>query len=285
MDIINRIDESFDINKTNDYHLSIRVTPDGFSFSVLDLPAQKYIFLHYEEFKNPGSDSLICNELTHAIENNPVLKSSYQSSALTYASCKSTLVPAPLFNENEMERFFRFNHEQKNSETINSRFIKIADAYSVFSIPLCIKEIAKNYFKKSTVIHHSPVLIENILSQNKNRIEGIKVYTHVHECFFEILVISREGLILYNCHRFTNENDFVYHLVNTFEQTRLNADTTEVIISGLMEKASKKHMLLKKYIKKVHFEELPAKYRYAYSIKELPHHFFISLFNIHSCAL
>ena len=121
--VINLIDESFDSEKSNTYHLSILTSENSFSFCVLDTNTSKYLVLQshtlfpLEEMKE---GLLGCN--------------SFKSVTCAVAHNKFTIIPSSLFDEENKKPLLEFNHRVDSEEKIHSDNLLNLDAKNIFTI-------------------------------------------------------------------------------------------------------------------------------------------------------
>src|SRR5665811_1617082 len=89
---INSIDETFDIKLASEYHLSIQVGLDGFSFCILDIHRRKYIvFQHIPLIV--GKLQFLSKKVESIFDQDEKLNASYQSVSITYSTNNATLFP------------------------------------------------------------------------------------------------------------------------------------------------------------------------------------------------
>lgn len=96
MPFLELFDETLDINSTENYELSVQVSPDGFAFSVLDTLRNKYVLLRSSD---PEENKYFTSgQITEIINKDDFLLKKYRKVNLVFPSKKFTLVPSPLFD-------------------------------------------------------------------------------------------------------------------------------------------------------------------------------------------
>ena len=83
--------------------------------------------------------------------------------------------------------------------------------------------------------HFSSVLLENLLANEKNS-EELKMYVHVANKHFEIIVIESGKLLLYNSFELQTKEDLIYYILFITEQLNLNPETFKLILLGTIQK-------------------------------------------------
>ena len=276
------LDETLDINTTQSYHLSIQVSLNGFSFSILDTVRNKYVALkNYPLDKQKGIPE---DQLRDIFKKDEFLTRKYKSSSYFFITDKSTLVPSPLFNKDKIKEYLMFNHPLEEHNKIFYNQIKNAGTYTVYSIPVNICEILDKQFPGIKNYHQSVPFIEQILLKNQPGEFDFSAFINVTPGIFDIAVSQSKKLILYNQFRFRNENDFIYFVLNIFEQLKLSPEKTLLLLSGEITKTSKYYESLKKYIKSIRFEKRDNQFTYSYTFNQIAEHTFIPLQNLYSCG-
>ena len=82
-----------------------------------------------------------------------------------------------------------------------------------------------------------------------------------HTCFYvnvskhglDIVFIDNEKLILSNSFEFYSKEDFIYHILFTFEQLKLDPNESPVYFTGNIYKASDLYKIAYKYIRNIEF--------------------------------
>jgi hypothetical protein len=283
MSDITLIDETFDIHSTSTYHLSLQASMDGLTYCVLDLIRNKYIALKHYELSEIHSEPVYSEKIKEILTTDENINGNYKSVQLISLSHKSTLVPAPLFHKDNIGLYFEFNHPADKNEEITFNKIKTIDAYNIFSFPKKLKSNLKEIFPKIKLYHQATAFIENSFISHKNKKVQSRAFIHVTRNFFDILVITNNKLVLYNTFYYKNENDFIYFVMYIFEQFKLNAETTEVILSGEIDKTSIYFNTLRKFIRLIKFEKLNDGFLFSYIFKEITAHRFANLLNLYRC--
>jgi len=280
--VISLIDES--IKETNflDCHLTLQLGYEGLTYSVLDTKRNKYLGVESYNFQNIFHYTDLSTEVSNIIKSNPLLQKKYKSQGVALVNLKSTLVPSPLFEKDKKDTFLKLNHTIEEDEIVQTDFLRNVEAYNIFAISKSIESTIKKYFDRVSFRHFSSCLIESILKQNKNQTDK-NVFVHVQSSHFEIIVCEGKKLIFYNSFAHQTSEDFIYYLLFTCEQLKLNPETLNLILIGEVEKNSALNSILKKYIRNIKFGERPESFEYSYKLDQIPKHFYYNLFNQFLC--
>ncbi|MBQ0740483.1 DUF3822 family protein, partial [Aquimarina celericrescens] len=91
--------------------------------------------------------------------------------------------------------------------------------------------------------------------QEKNNI-STTVFANINEISFDIVVISKGNLILSNTFPYQTKEDFLYYLMYTTEQLKLNPEEFKLVILGNLLKDSDFFKIAHKYIRNISFGNL-----------------------------
>jgi hypothetical protein len=276
------IDKSFDHEQSNLYHLSIQISLDGFSFSILDIPKGKYTVLKSINFflKRPR---LLYMSIRELLDKDEYLNLKYKSVEILYSSENFTLVPQAFFQNGYADKLIGFNHEIEKGYCIDKTLLPKAEAFCIFAIPENLKEFLNLKFPKATIRHNLFPLIERALKENKNFPDRKQVHINFFRTYFELIVLSGTKLLLCNQFNYSCENDVIYYVLYVFDQLKLPPDSTELVLHGNFPQAAPLYQLFKKYIRKTVFAKPTSLFNYSYTFNQLPEHYFTTLLDLYKC--
>src|SRR6056297_1568834 len=121
------VDETLDLNRAHAYRLSIQVSLNGFSFSVLDQVRGKFVLLKHHDLSDLPSLEKKGDKLDKIMGSEPYLKPAYNKTTAMVASGKSTLIPAAYFQEKNLKKYLEFNHDMDELEEIHYNYLEGLD--------------------------------------------------------------------------------------------------------------------------------------------------------------
>lgn len=253
---------NLDVNHLENSHLSIQFSLGGFSFCILDKENNKFIALNDYIFNEPNNSPqrLIAN-ISSIFGNEELLKQKYSSVNVTHINDLFTLVPKPLFNEDKLQEYVSFNTKVYPQDYLVFDEIKNLDIISIFIPFVNINNFLIDQYHHFEFKHNSTVLIENLLSIYKYSLVP-KVFAHVANGHFELIVIANKKLQFYNTFKFSTKEDFIYYVLFTAEQLKLNPEKFEFIFLGNVEKEDSLFKIAYKYIRNVSLLENRSKYSF-----------------------
>lgn len=269
--------DTFSISKTNTYHLSILLKPSGISYSIIDTVRRKCVAVKNANFEDLAGSEDYFNKIKGFIDEDTFLSKNYKSIDFVFSSRKSTIIPSELFDKKSLKSYFTFTHQLDEFEEIHFNRLNKVDAVNIFSIPSDLTTLMVNHFPELRFYHQASTFIDNTLlkSETTGYILGIMAY----KSYFDVAVCNNGKLFLYNNFDYQNENDFVYHISNVYQQLRISDLKTNIFLSGDIDKDSPKYKLLNKYLRNVWFAKMPENANVKYLFKEVPEHYLANLMN------
>jgi len=275
------IDETLDINTTQSYELSIQLNLNGLSFCLLDTIRNKYIALQNYSLKPDNSFDDYLDSIESLLKSNELLNQKFKSVKLIWLSNKNTLIPSSLFITTNLKSYFEFNQKINDLDEIHYTELKYANAYSVFTIPNQIATIFTRLYPKIRFYNQqSPIIEYALFNSNSNE---HKVYVNVESYFFDLTITYANKLLIYNNFIYKNAVDMLYYIMYSFDQLNINAETTELILSGDITKNSQDHLKLSEFIRYIKFQKHSEEYTYSYTFNKVHQHSFSNLFNLSHC--
>lgn len=282
MDTVILDKEMLEAVRPSNLHLSIEASERSFGFALLDLLNNRYVGIGYRNFNTAYYGNELVARFEAEFEKDGLNKIPFSKSSFTWIGPKSTLVPEPLFDEQQAENYYTLNQGPLENETLHFEKIKPLGAYNVFSVPNALNEFFSKHLKSSPVLHHSRVLLENLLLGGFDK---PKVFLHVQSKHFDIVVLEGGALKLHNYYSYISSEDFTYHTLNTCKQWGFNPQTLEVTLVGEVEAQSQLADMLRKYIGSVEFYTPTPAYSLSLELGKLPKHFYFNLLNQQACVL
>lgn len=272
-------DETFHVSHADSYVLHIIVDElSSFLLSVFDQQRNKFILLYSFFPKKKCIDSqqfvfFLNDVLLHHPE---LTKRKFKETHLTVSNSFSTFIPSALYLEEDKIKYFSLNHNIKADENIYSDYIRVLDAYAIYSFEQRILDFFQTNFQPLQIHHISTILVQNILIENKNR-QSAGLFAHVKPEHFELIMIKEHKLVFYNRFNYKTAEDFIYYILFVCEQLHLNPENTELQLLGEIEKKSAIYSLLYKYMRNVKFGKKSDAYGFTYGFNDIPAHFYYSL--------
>ena len=280
MPFLELFDETLDINSTENYELSIQVSPDGLSFCLLDSVRNKFIMMRSfgpEENKFFNAEKI--DELLHKDD---FLTRRYKKVAYVMPSSKFTLVPSPLYDPGKKTEYFTFNHILEEDNTILADKSNDPDAYLVYSVSRSIYELMNRTYPAVFPHNHIKLLLDYTSSARKS-LNGKYIHIHVERDYFNLIVFNDNILTFCNSFVYRNISDILYFVLNTFKNLEIKQEET-IHFSGLTEKYDDLTSSFSLYVRNIKFAEPGGNFTFSYVFNDTELHRFINLFNVVNCG-
>lgn len=251
--------------------LSIQVSLNGLSFCVLNTDTNTIEFLthrHSEKQLNPLD---VMQLLKDTIEKEPTLHEEFKSVLVIHENELSSLVPKPLFNEDHLADYLKFNAKILKTDFIAYDELKLNDSVNVYVPYVNFNNYVYSKYGEFVYKHYSTVLIEKTLNLEKNATKS-KMYVNVAANHFEIVVVEQGTLKLYNSFEYTTKEDFIYYILFTSEQLGLNPENFELIFTGDIDDKSDLYDITFKYVRFVSFAKGMNTFRFAEDLEAKNEH-------------
>ncbi|MFT7113820.1 MAG: hypothetical protein ACI8P7_000590 [Candidatus Azotimanducaceae bacterium] len=265
-------------------HVSFQVEPDGFSFAILDIRTNEYRMLESYEWDDLQNEYQLATRIKNLIDQHEQLRYPFASASATLYSSYTTLVPSPLFKEENAIDYAAFNMRLLPGDQVSYDALSQTDCNNVYIDNDVVKDALLTYFSNLTSKHPSTILIESLLRDYKQDSEP-QVTIHVSPSHFEIIVITNGNLMFHNSFMHKTGEDYGFYLLYVCDQLNLDRDFISLQLVGEIEVKSSMYEITQKYIRKISFGLRPADYHYHNLFADLPKHYHYNLFNQARCVL
>jgi hypothetical protein len=98
--------------------------------------------------------------------------------------------------------------------------------------------------------HANSILVGKLLDISKNN-EERKMFVHLSNSHFEIIVIQNQKLQLFNSFDYKTPEDFIYYILFTAEQLQLNPENFKLELLGTILEIDSYYAMAYKYVRNV----------------------------------
>jgi hypothetical protein len=286
--VLNIADQAFDHQQTARYRLSIRIAADGFSFCLADPDRNTYIQLaSFQNGTYAGVRRLEKEAVEEMFENvcslHPWLRGHFASVNILFEDCRFTLIPLPLFDQKSYTSIYGFNFTKTFAEEVFYTALPVSDAVLLYGVPTGLVESFKKRYPIAQFFHGSFPLLTAFINKYRNVDNQGSVLANFRNDAMDILILNERKLQLLNSYNCKSDEDVLYFLIFAIEQANLNPETAELFLSGMIERDSGLHNLIKKYVRNVKFIKRNDDFRYSYTFERIEGHQFYNLLNLNLC--
>lgn len=281
MPFLELFDETLDINSTENYELSLQVSPDGFSFCLLDAIRNKFVLIR--SFEPDENKYFNADRIKDILSKDDFLTRKYRKVNVVMPAPKFTIVPTPLFDPAKKNEYFTFNHLVNESSTIISNKLSDPDGFLVFSVSKPILELLSSYHPGLLPYHQVKPLLNNI-SHSRKSVNGNYIHLHVEKEYFNLIVYDHNLMKFCNSFKYRNITDILYFTLNVFRNLGLTQEET-IYLSGLTEKYDDLSSNLSIYVRNIKFAGPSGNYTFSYVFNDTALHRYLNLFSSVNCEL
>lgn len=236
-----------DFTKSKQYTLSIRLSTDGFSFSIYNPIHDNTQSIIEKEVDT--SLSLTAN-LKNVFQESEFLSYSYKRVNIMIVSKRYTMIPLELFEEDEADLLFYHNHPKRENETIIYNVLKKNNVVVIFSIDKSTYAFLKEQYPEAHFYSQSTPLIDYF--STKSRLgNSNKMYASIRKDAIDIYCFERGHLLLSNSFECKQTEDRIYYLLFAWKQLEFNQERDELHLTGLLPDKEILMNELKKFIMQV----------------------------------
>ncbi|WP_405299880.1 DUF3822 family protein [Kordia sp.] len=241
------------IDQTNYKRLSIQVSLNGFSFCILHTIDNEIIALRHFQFEEVTNPLQLEKEIVAIFEQEALLLNQpFETVTVSHINTLSTFVPKPLFSDKNLADYLKYNNKILSNDYMTFDVIANNDMVNVY-IPYV--NINNLFFEKYGAFHYkhfATILVENIFQLATTSEEAV-LYVHIQKEHFQIVVIEQKKLLFYNSFEYTSSEDFIYYLLFTVEQLKLNTNTLQLYFLGTIDKSDVLYSVTYMYIRHINF--------------------------------
>lgn len=248
--------------------LSIQINLGGLSFCILNHANSEVEFLKRFDFKSKLTPQEVLKKLQDIIEKEPLLTQSFESVLVVFQNELSNFVPEALFEEQNAADYLKFSSKIIKTDFISYDRIAANNSVNVFVPYININNYLFEVYGEFDYKHAATILLEGILDEEQ-RSTPPTVYINVEPFHFELIVIKNGSLQLYNTFEYATKEDFIYFVLFTVEQLKLDPETVMVKLTGNILKEDELYQMLYTYIRYVEFNGPAKEYTYTAEVPSL----------------
>ena len=236
--------ETIDFSKSEQYTLSIRLSADGFSFSVFNPLGEGE--LSFFDRKVEESLSLTAN-LKQTFREIEWLKHPYRRVNILMADKRFTLVPLEFFEDEQTETLFYHNHPKRENEIVQYNILRKNNAVVLFSMDKSARSFLCEQYPDVRFYSQASSFIEHFSSKSRLG-NSRKMYVHLRKDAADLYCYDRNHLLLANSFECKRTSDRIYYLLYAWKQLDFNQERDELHLTGIL--ADKEILIkeLRKYI-------------------------------------
>ena len=247
------IPDTLTADHSEKYIVSIRLRPDGLSFSGYIPGVGESFFYGETEFDRSAPYIASLKELFFSQE---FFTWSYKKVQVIEVSPDYTLVPDPWFKEDRKDELFRFNSSSTERHSLTN-VLKEEEAHLIFGLSEEVYQFCSRTLVRSDFIHHlTPQLwLWKKQSQASNERQ---MFVVLHARMLDIACYDRGKLLFVNSFPAEQAEDALYYILYVWRQAGLDQLQDALYIYGNSLRRTKITGMLRTYLRSVHPLQIPS---------------------------
>ena len=230
--------------------LSIQVSLNGLSFCIFDTISKTILSSENVVFPKELTPYEVLKRLKQFFNHHNIQNSHFSEVIVVHRNNLFGLVPKALFEPNELANYLKFNIKILANDHLAFDELESYDMVNIYVPFVNINNYIYDLFGEFTFKHNGTVMVESLLNGHTNSKQPV-CYAYVHEKQIDITVISQKRLLLFNSFKFVTKEDFLYYLLFTLEQLKLDTESIALKLFGAIEEGDDIYDMCHRYIKHI----------------------------------
>lgn len=239
--------ETTDLNKSEQSTLSIRLSADGFSFSVFNPLGDGEFSYHDQEVEESLSLTANLKRTFHELE---WLGCPFRRVNVIMADKRFTFIPLEFFEDEQAEIIFYHNHLKRDNETVQYNILHKNNVVVLFGMDKSACTFLREQYPGVRFYSQASPFIE-FLSAKSRLGNSRKMYAHLRKEAIDVYGYERGHLLLANSFECRATSDRLYYLLYIWKQLGFEQERDELHLTG--DLCDKEQLLpeLQKFIRQV----------------------------------
>lgn len=243
-------DSEFDINRTEEYKLSIQISLDGFSFSVIHIEQKKLLALESYKAKL-SSGNLLGRHVKEWLDSKQILQKNFGIYNLICHSEKLTFIPSPYYEYNLQEVTGNLVMGKNADYKFIDYYLDNDNGNLIFPVSSKVLEILKSTYPEKPVKHPLAILYEAIQKQPK--LNGNTLIACFNSQCFCMMIFNDEKILLVNSFDYKDSGDILFYILTAMNSLKILSRNTTLYMAGEISPLSKFYSNSVKFFGKSYF--------------------------------
>ena len=261
---------SVDITQKTYKKLVLQVSLNELSFCVIDLITHKVIHTQEILFEK---NKVIEEQLWRAFVDFSILTNSYDEVVVLHNNNLNAFVPTSLFDPSFLASYLQYNTKVFETDFFAFDELSNYEMNNVYIPYVNMNNFFIDQYGSFDYKHANSILVSKLLDLSKNN-EERKMFVHVSESHFEIIVLQNQKLHLFNSFEYKTPEDFIYYILFAAEQLQLNPENFKLELLGNITVNDVYYNMAFQYIRNASFLDI-ANNNNSFTEKENREHFIL----------
>lgn len=238
---------TFNLDQSEKYVLSIRISPNAFMFSMSEPGNRKNYSLQDTAFLTGTS---LMENLKKLVFDMNFLTFQYLSTNVVIVTPEYDIVPHNYIEESELADIYKFVHYEHEGHVISDMNKKLGN-HTIYNVDKDLYEFLSRNLCNPQFYCHATLLMDYFGLQNDDNATESKIYLYFHDKIMDILCYEGTkllGCLSYNDQSYLNQ---AYYVLKMWEVCGLDQIETKLYLTGEIDNSLV--LILQKYIKNIEY--------------------------------
>ena len=217
-----------DFNQSEQHLLSIRLSADGFSFSICH-PQQKGDCF-FTTYPVNVSCSMTAN-LKEMLASTEAFRHSYRKVNILIDTPRFTTIPFDLFEDEQLETLFYHNFSRIDNETVLCNISGKSNTVIVFGMDKHTHSLLNEHFPHARIFASVSPLVE-FFAQESRTSNQKTLYVNLKRNSMDVIGLDRGKLLFMNTFNCKQVSDRVYYLLYVWQQLGFSQENDHLRLAG-----------------------------------------------------
>ena len=265
------------------YNITIQCALDGFCFLLHDQDTNRIVDLELYQTSGDDDGSTITEAIGKSLFRKDLYQKPLRSARFIVDNRFCTLVPLDLFDEQQSESYYLFNHELRPGYSLRHETIPGLQAVNVYAVPTKQEQQLGKLWNNLQTLHRSSIFLSSVLLEDPGD-SADNAYINVNSRSFDLAIVRNQRLAFFNSFGFDTKDDFAYFLLSALKQQHIGTDIP-IQFSGLIATQSEIIQLCERYLKHIYFARPKGEIEIEPKLSHTPYHYYHIPYKSLSCAL
>lgn len=228
--------------------LSIQVRLNGLSFCLINYQANELVYYKKIDFAKEYNPVKILEEIELLYQNEKQLSQPIDEVILLFSNDLYSLIPHALFVEEEASNYLKYNTKILKTDIVAHDIVIQDEMVNVYIPYTNITNYLFDRYGEFEYKHSVSILVQELL---KDPASDVQAYLFNSKGYYDLVVFKGDKLLLCNTFNYETKEDFIYYLLFTAEQLKLDPTEFQLNLLGDITRSSPLFEITYTYIKNV----------------------------------
>lgn len=239
--------ENIDLAHSEEYNLSIRLAPDGFSF-VIHSSNDPSVFHH--QGTPLGNRLSPYDHIKKVIFDLGFFSQPFKRTSVTLVTPRFTLVPEDFYDRKKIKELYLFNIYPEENESVLTDNFREGFCHILYGMDEELHSFLSRNLWNPHFVHHSRPLMQHFRKRAAT-LEKKCCFVDFHDRSMTIIAFSGETLLSANSYPALNNHDTTFFIASVWEKLNLNQSADILFLTGDLASHKPSVEILNKLIRNV----------------------------------